>query len=368
MAQNFVLEYFRNTKGEKMVETRVVYLDRGKITIEWIKLPPLKPNQVLVKSHQASVCGSERYFYRGITVRPQDEAKMEPGTLPEEGRPRHAYPMGPLGHEGGGTIMEKGSAAEEYLGGGKIQVGDKVGSLVYPTYTDYWVADANKVQPIPEGVSFEVGCLYEALGCAAWAALHMGVKLGDTVAVNGVGFAGNIMLQGAIKAGASKVVAVDVSKKKLDVAQKLGANHVINASEVDPVEIVNEITHGEGVDIAVEAIGGTGVGIVQALGMVRHNGTLALYGDNYIPVKEFCFNRFHEDGLEIRNLNAMHYTRLRAVENMREAYRAVQREVFNLDIIFANSEKYRLAEIADVFKKETEVIDRQDSLKTLIIP
>jgi len=57
----------------------------------------------------------------------------------------------------------------------------------------------------------------------------------------------------------------------------------------------------------------------------------------------------------------MHYTRLRAVENMREAYRAVQREVFNLDIIFANSEKYRLAEIADVFKKETEVIDRQDS-------
>ncbi|MCX5914661.1 MAG: zinc-binding dehydrogenase [Deltaproteobacteria bacterium] len=351
-----------------MADTRVVYLDRGKITIDRMPLPALKPNQVLVKSHQASVCGSERYFYRGITVRPQDEAKMEPGMLPKDGRPRHAYPMGPLGHEGGGTIMEKGSAVEEYLGGGKIQVGDKVGSLVYPTYTDYWVADANTVQPIPEGVSFEVGCLYEALGCAAWAALHLGVKLGDTVAVNGVGFAGNIMLQGAIKAGASKVIAVDVSKKKLDVAKKLGADYVINANEADPVAVVNEITHGEGVDIAAEAIGGTGVGVVQALGMVRHNGTMALYGDNYIPVKEFCFNRFHEDGLEIRNLNAMHHTRLRAVENMREAYRAVQRGVFNLDIIFANSVKYRLAEIADVFKKETEAVERQESLKTLIIP
>jgi threonine dehydrogenase-like Zn-dependent dehydrogenase len=351
-----------------MADTRVVYLDRGKITIDRMPLPALKPNQVLVKSHQASVCGSERYFYRGITVRPQDEAKMEPGTLSKDGRPRHAYPMGPLGHEGGGTIMEKGSAVEEYLGGGEIKVGAKVGSLVYPTYTDFWVADANKVQPIPEGVSFEVGCLYEALGCAAWAALHMGVKLGDTVAVNGVGFAGNIMLQGAIKAGASKVIAVDVSKMKLDVAKKLGADYVINANDADPVAVVNEITHGEGVDIAAEAIGGTGIGVVQALGMVRHNGIMALYGDNYIPVKEFCFNRFHEDGLEIRNINAMHYTRLRAVENMREAYRAVQRGVFNLDIIFANSVKYHLAEIADVFKKETEAVDRQDSLKTLIIP
>ena len=102
--------------------------------------------------------------------------------------------------------------------------------------------------------------------------------------------------------------------------------------------------------------------------MVRHNGILAIYGDNYIPVKEFCFNRFHEDGLEIRNLNAVHYTRLRSIENMREAYRAVQRGVFNLDIIFENSVKYRLDELDSVFKKETVNLEEQSSLKTLIIP
>jgi threonine dehydrogenase-like Zn-dependent dehydrogenase len=110
------------------------------------------------------------------------------------------------------------------------------------------------------------------------------------------------------------------------------------------------------------------VGIVQALGMVRHNGTLAIYGDNYAPVKEFCFHRFHEDGLEISNLNAMHYTKLRSVENMREAYRAIQRGVFNLDIVFKNSVKHRLDEIANVFKEEAEALDSQSSLKTLIIP
>ena len=354
-----------------MADTRVVYLDVGKITIETMTLPQLKPNQVLVKTHQASICGSERYYYRGISVRPQDEARSGPGDqlgTREDGKPRHAYPMGPLGHEGGGTIVEAGPAVDEYLGGGKVTVGDKVGSLIYPTYSDCWVTDPTHVQPIPEGVSFEVGCLYEPLGCAAWAALYMGVKLGDIIAVNGAGFAGNIMLQGAIKAGASKVIAVDLDKNKLEIAKKLGADYIINASEGDPSERVLELTHGKGVDIAVEAVGGAGAGIVQALGMVRHNGILALYGDNYAPVKEFCFNRFHEDGLEIRNLHAVHYTDLRSVENMREAYRAVQRGVFNLDIILENSVSYKLDELADVFKKEAEALETQTSLKTLIIP
>ena len=249
-----------------------------------------------------------------------------------------------------------------------MKVGDTVGSLTYPTYTDYWVTDPAHAQPIPEGVPPEVGCLYEPLGCAAWAALYMGVKLGDTVAVNGIGFAGTIMLQGAVKAGASRVIAVDLVGDKLDVAERLGASDVINAHDADPVEALLELTDGEGVDVAVEAVGGTGVGLVQALGMVGHNGILAIYGDNYAPVREFCFHRFHEDGLEIRNLNAVHYTRLRSVENMREAYRAIQRGVFDLDILFEHSTRYRLDEIADVFEKEAEALDRQSSLKTLIIP
>lgn len=352
------------------METRVVYLDVGKVWVDQVQLPDLKPNQILVKAYQASVCGSERYYYRGITVRPEDEARDRPVELGpgSKGRPAHAYPMGPLGHEGGGVVVEVGSAVEEYLGGGKVSVGDRVGSLTYPSYSDYWVTDPAHAQPIPDGVPFEVGCLYEPLGCAAWAALHMGVKLGDTVAVNGVGFAGNILLQGAIKSGASMVIAVDTVKKKLDITRQLGAHVTIDATEVDPVAAVLDLTDGEGVDVAVEAVGGTGKGIVQALGMVRHNGILALYGDNYAPVREFCFHRFHEDGLQVRGLNGMHYTHLQAIENMREAYRAVQRGVFNLDIILENSQRYRLDEIGEVFKHEAEALDEQASLKTLIMP
>jgi threonine dehydrogenase-like Zn-dependent dehydrogenase len=192
--------------------------------------------------------------------------------------------------------------------------------------------------------------------------------LGDVVAVNGIGFAGNILLQGAIKSGASKVIAIDVVQAKLDVAKQLGATHLINASEVDPVAAVNELTKGEGVDVAVEAIGGNGVGLVQALGMVGHNGTLALYGDNYAPIQNFCFHRFHEDGLDVRNLNAVHYTKLRSIEHMREAFRVVQRGVFNLDIIFQNSVTYSLADLPTVFQSETGNLEQQGSLKTIILP
>ena len=355
-----------------MVETRVVYLEPGRMTVETLELPALKPNDVLIKAHQASVCGSERYYYRGISVREEDEAKggseVQLGAGRADGRPKHAYPMGPLGHEGGGTIVDMGAGVDTYLGGGQVNVGDRVGSLIYPTYTDYWVTDVRHVQPIPDEVSFEVGCLYEPLGCAAWAAIHMGVKLGDTVAVNGVGFAGNIMLQGAIRSGASRVIAIDVVDSKLEVAKALGADDAINARENDPVAVVDEITNGEGVDVSVEAVGGTGIGIKQALGMVRHNGILALYGDNYAPVDDFCFHRFHEDGLDVRNLNAVHYTKLQSVENMREAYRAVARGVFDLDIILENSVRYSLDEIDEVFARESEDPEVQGSLKTLIIP
>ena len=354
------------------METRVVYLENiGKVRIKIMELPELQPNQVLVKTHQASICGSDRYFYKGITVRPQDEAKAKPEhelAARTGSKPKHAYPMGPWGHEGGGTIVDMGVAVEEYLGGGKVNIGDRVGSLVYPTYTDYWVTDPGRVQPIPDGVSFDVGCLYEPLGCAAWAALHMGVKLGDIVAINGLGFAGNILLQGAIKSGASKVIAVDVQTQKLEIAGKLQASHLINARETDPVEAVLDITHGEGVDVAMDAIGGSGIGIIQALNMVRHNGIIAIYGDSYAPVSEFCFHRFHEDGLEVRNLNAVHYTRLRSIENMKEAYRAVQRGVFNLDIVLQNSVSYSLDQIAKVFKRESEALEEQNSLKTIIVP
>ena len=69
--------------------------------------------------------------------------------------------------------------------------------------------------------------------------------------------------------------------------------------------------------------------------------------------------------LEVRNLNAVHHTPLRSIDHMREAFKAVQRGVFDLDIVFQHSTTHKLADIADVFARETAASDSQSSLKTV---
>ncbi len=370
----------------KRVKTREVFLEPGKITIAERTLPPLKPHQVLVRTHMASICGSERYHYRGIAVAPEYRARgryVPPAYREDRGTAAAggAKPQA-LGHEGGGTIVEVGSAVREYLyhPGHKVQVGDRV-SLFTPTYCDYAIVDgigvggAWSIQPIPEDVAFEVGCLFEPFGCAGWAALHLGVVPGDVVAINGCGFSGLILMQGALKHGASAIIALDVVDAKLEVARQLVSKfpakfHGINPRREDYVDRVNAITDGEGVDVATENVGGTGIGIKQALDQVKHNGLLALYGDTYVPVPEFHFHRVHEDGLRIRPLNAVHYNELQNIQNLNEAYRAQRRGVFDevWPLIWAHSSHHRLDDIADVFAQEAEDLEKQGSIKTTFTP
>jgi len=362
-----------------MVKTREVFLEAGKITIEERELPKLGANEVLIETHMASVCGSERYFYRGIIVPPEHKARGR--YIPPKYRKPASSLRCPLGHEGGGTIIEVGSAVGEYLyhPGRRIQVGDRV-SFYTPTYTDYTLTEAVStsglsVQPIPEEFSFEAGCLFEPFGCAGYAALHMGVKPGDIVSINGCGFSGLVLMQGALKHGASEIVALDIVERKLEVARRLASRfkarfHAINPYKEDYVARVNEITDDEGVDVATENIGGTGTGIRQALDQVKHNGILALYGDNYAPFPNFPFHRFHEDGLEIRTLNAVHYNELQNVMNVNEAYRAAARGAFDefWPILWENSDRHKLGEIAEVFAKESENLEKQSSIKTIFTP
>ncbi len=98
------------------------------------------------------------------------------------------------------------------------------------------------------------------LGCGVMAGLGAaintgGVSRGDTVAVIGCGGVGNAAVLGARLAGASRIIAVDVDRRKLDRATGLGATHTVNAGEADVVERVRELTGGFGADVVIEAVG-----------------------------------------------------------------------------------------------------------------
>jgi len=98
------------------------------------------------------------------------------------------------------------------------------------------------------------------LGCGVMAgigaAMNTGnVTRGDSVAVFGCGGVGDAAIAGAHLAGASTIIAVDIDDTKLEWAKGFGATHTVNSNTVDAVEAIKEMTDGNGVDVAIEAIG-----------------------------------------------------------------------------------------------------------------
>jgi len=98
------------------------------------------------------------------------------------------------------------------------------------------------------------------LGCGVMAGLGSsmftgGVGLGDSVAVFGCGGVGCAAIAGAQLAGATTIIAIDLDAGKLELAQKFGATHTIDASTTDPVEAVRGLTDGNGADVCIEAVG-----------------------------------------------------------------------------------------------------------------
>jgi len=81
------------------------------------------------------------------------------------------------------------------------------------------------------------------------------VGRGDSVAVFGCGGVGDAAIAGSHLAGAHTIIAVDLDDRKLEIAREFGATHTINSSKEDPVEAIRALTDGNGVDVAIEAIG-----------------------------------------------------------------------------------------------------------------
>ena len=98
------------------------------------------------------------------------------------------------------------------------------------------------------------------LGCGVMAGIGAaintgGVGRGDSVAVFGCGGVGDAAIAGAKLAGAHTIIGVDIDDRKLEWARRFGATHTINSSETDPVAAIQALTGGNGVDVAIEAIG-----------------------------------------------------------------------------------------------------------------
>jgi Zn-dependent alcohol dehydrogenase len=122
---------------------------------------------------------------------------------------------------------------------------------------------------VDEQLTSIIGCAVMTGAGAAINTAH--VRVGDSVAVFGVGGVGLCCVQACANTGAYPIIAVDLRDEKLVFARQFGATHFVNASAEDPVARILELTGGVGVDSSFDAIGGpkTLAQVVQVVQVVR---------------------------------------------------------------------------------------------------
>ncbi len=133
-----------------------------------------------------------------------------------------------------------------------------------------------KIDPdLPVDRAALVGCgVLTGVGAALRSA---GLEAGQTVAVFGCGGVGLSIVQGARIGGARQIIGVDVFDGKLEMAKRVGATHVVNSKNDDPVKAVRALTKGAGVDHAFEAVGNTTL-VRQAIESLAIRGTATIVG------------------------------------------------------------------------------------------
>lgn len=162
------------------------------------------------------------------------------------------------------------------------------------SFAEQMLVHENALVKVGADVPLDIGAL---VGCgvvtgvgAVFNAAH--VEPGTTVAVLGCGGIGLSAVGGAAVAGAARVIAIDTVASKLDIAREMGATDTINASNVDAVEAVRELTGG-GVHYAFEAIGAKKTaeqsfqmlrpgGLATIIGMIPFGTKIELHGADFL--------------------------------------------------------------------------------------
>jgi propanol-preferring alcohol dehydrogenase len=154
-----------------------------------------------------------------------------------------------------------------------------IGKHVDGGFAEYIKVPARNVLKLPKSIPFDQGAI---IGCAVSTAFHAlrrsRINEGDVTVVYGIGGVGLHAVQLASRIfGAGRLIAVDVSKEKLEMAKKMGADEVIDVTEEDPVERIKEITDGRLADVVIECIGLKKT-IEKAIGCLGKGGRMVIVG------------------------------------------------------------------------------------------
>ena len=246
----------------------VVFLGDRRLELMTFDDPTPGPGEVVLEMKASGMCGSDLKFYR---------ASAEGGTA--------ALGLGELsgpviaGHEPCGVVAALGPGDD-----GRFKIGDRVmvhhyrgcghclhcdtgwsqlcrgGPVVYGAtghggHAQYMLAPVSTLVPLPEALSFATGAAISCGTGTAFGALgRLELSGRDTIAIFGQGPVGLSASQLAAAMGA-RVIALDIGAERRALAEKMGAESVVDPSADDPVEALLELTDGEGVDMTLDCSG-----------------------------------------------------------------------------------------------------------------
>ncbi len=251
-----------------------------KLRIDSVEMPEIGSNDVIVEIQASGICHSDLNYRDGVA---------HVGKLPII-----------LGHEIAGLISRTGEHVKGIEEGERVCIHyirscgkcsfcragrenfceqyQMIGKDIDGGFAEYIKVPAPNVLRLPHALPFEQACI---LGCAvstAYHALRRGrICAGDTVVICGVGGLGTQAVSLAKILKAKKVVAVDVSDEKLQLAKRLGADEIVNPATEGSALRIGEITEGKLADLVLDFVGAPEV-IEEEMRYVGKGGRLVLVG------------------------------------------------------------------------------------------
>ena len=288
------------------------------LRVEEVPRPEPQAGDLLIRVRAVGICGSDVHYY-------------EDGGIGEN-RVTEAHE---LGHEFAGVVAALGPGVEGPPVGTRVAVEPAIpcgtcefclegnpnlcphilfvstpptrGSLV-----EYIAHPASLVFPLPEEMSFADGAMLEPLGVAIHTVNLAKLRLGDTAAVLGSGPIGLLTIQMARLGGVRTVYATDLIPERLAMAQRMGADEVLQAGEADPVAWVEESTRGRGVDVVFEAAWAAET-VAQAMDMAKQGGRVVIAGIPSEDILSFPASAARGKGLTIKLVRRMKHTYPRSI-------------------------------------------------------
>ena len=249
--------------------------------MEHVPVPEPGPTDVLIRVRKSAICGTDVHIWKWDAFSAR--------TVP--------VPM-VVGHEFVGEIVDMGAAARKYRIGQRVSGEGHIvcgacrncragrGHLCRNTrgvgvnrpgsFAEYLCIPETNVVPIPDDIPDEIAAIFDPLGNAVHTALSFDL-VGEDVLVTGAGPIGIMGALVAQKAGARKVVITDINPYRLDLARRMGVQHVVDVGHERLHDVMDRIGMTEGFDVGLE-MSGASAAMQQMIARLNNGGKVALLG------------------------------------------------------------------------------------------